>query len=176
MRSGGGGHYHTAPLSQGGGIVKNLGCHALDLAMWLTGADIFEIRNNQLTMDDGADLACHATIELPLASGGSCAFEFSASWLDNQQNTMEFVFDHVRLRCAVSPSDHIDLMSDNGSPLTTISATGQGAVSSTQAFYLEWMDVIAAGEKKIAQPISAVSSRPSAAVMSALLSEDKWSS
>src|SRR5207244_594476 len=50
-RTGSGGAYQDEPVARGGGIVKNLGCHSLDLAFWLTGAEGFLLTDRHVEWD-----------------------------------------------------------------------------------------------------------------------------
>jgi predicted dehydrogenase len=170
-RSGGGGEYVAAPWSAGGGVVKNLGCHALDVALWLTGATEFTLTDNDLQIDGGADFVCRAKAVLKTAQGGDCALIFAVSWIDRMDNMISFSFDHVRLTCPVSPASAIEVSSPSGAFIGHLDATNMGATSSAQAFFLEWQDVIAAGLAKTAQPLSASATRPVARFMDLLLAK-----
>jgi predicted dehydrogenase len=170
-RTGGGGDYQTMPWSEGGGIIKNLGCHSLDLALWLTGALEFTIKDRRLQIDSGCDLACHAEAVLKTAEGEACALEFDASWVDRMANTMIFTFDHVSLICPISPAEKIAVYTHDGALLSTLDASTSGAVTSAQAFFLEWHDILDAAAAKRPQPLSASATRPVADFMDQVLAQ-----
>jgi predicted dehydrogenase len=170
-RTGGGGDYQTLPCSKGGGIVKNLGCHGLDLALWLAEAEDFAIVDKDLEVDDGADLTCRAQIVLKAADGRECGLDFAASWLGRMDNHVSFRFDAVQLICSVGPADHIVVQSPGGQMIGKLNANGMGAVTSAQAFYLQWQAVMDAAAAQVPQPLSARVTRPVAALMDSLLAD-----
>jgi predicted dehydrogenase len=171
-RTGGGGDYQTLPWSAGGGIVKNLGCHALDLAFWLTGARDFRLLDKELQVDGGADFDCRATAILTASSGQEIRLDFGVSWLDRMENSMTFAFETMSLVCGFSPADHVLLHAPDGNLIGRLDATKMGATTSAQAFFLEWQDVMTTATARTHQPLSAASTRPVAHFMAALLDEE----
>lgn len=158
-RTGGGGEYQALPITQGGGIVKNLGCHALDLARWLADASGFAVQDRQLEIDAGADVACRAKLTLQRRNGENCLLDFAVSWLERMGNTVVLTFDNTLVVCPVSPAASLEIRSANGDTIGSMDATGLGAATSAQAFYLEWQDFIHAASNRKAQPLSAAATR-----------------
>jgi hypothetical protein len=60
----------------------------------------------------------------------------------------------------------------DGQPVGRLDASSHGAVTSNQAFFLEWRDMIAAAAARTAQPMSAAATRPVSALMDALLAAE----
>jgi predicted dehydrogenase len=168
-RTGGGGDYQAAPISAGGGIVKNLGCHALDLALWLSNAESADVEDNALEIDDASDVVCRAKLRLHSAAGGDCALDFAVSWLARMDNAITLVFDDVSLVCPVSPSASIEVRSAKGDAIGRLDATDMGATTSAQAFFLEWRDFLDAVQGHVPQPMSARATRPVSQVMDQIL-------
>ncbi len=170
-RTDGGGDYKSVPVSAGGGIVKNLGCHSLDLILWLTAAADFEIAQRDVAWDGETDQACHAHLVLKDSeSQPICDVEWSLSWLERMLNHVDFEFAKVTLRCPNAPGPTVELISPAGRPIGVISVEGPDrATTSTQAFYLQWRGMISAVQHHAEQPISARSTALCARLMDGLL-------
>ncbi|MER8479331.1 Gfo/Idh/MocA family oxidoreductase [Mesorhizobium sp. M1163] len=145
-RSGPSGGYQDESVARGGGIVKNLGCHSLDLALWLTGATEYLVIDREVTWDGDTDRRATCTVQLTRSGPSSeldCQLVWTVSWLDHQPNTMEFEFDNAILCCNVKPDSKISLKSASlSTPIELETINTGGAVTATQAFYLEWMDFL----------------------------------
>jgi predicted dehydrogenase len=170
-RTDGGGDYKSQPVSRGGGVVKNLGCHSLDQALWLAGAKDFEIERREVAWDGETDQACRARITLKDATNGPlCELDWSISWIERVANHVEFDFADATLRCPVSPDGAVELLSPGGQLIGPISAEGPGrATTTTQAFFLQWRGMISSVQSRSEQPISARSTALCARLMDALL-------
>ena len=172
-RTDGAGQYQSLPVGSGGGIVKNLGCHALDLVLWLTSATGFRIRRREVAWDDETDQRCVATIDLDGFSGRPIEFEFALSWIDRMENRIEFRFDGGILSCPIAPTTEIELLNPSGKPIATLSARGAArATTPRQAYFLEWRAMLDAVAARSPQPISAGATLLCAELMDALLARD----
>lgn len=169
-RTGGAGDYLMAPTKLGGGIVKNLGCHSIDLALWLSGATGHEIHDLELNEAGDTDFACstRATLTTP---AGDVDLDWRLSWLQEMENTFTLRFDAARLRCGMGPGGDVEVLSTSGELLGRLTAT-DGARTSAQAFFLEWRDFLAAAVDRREQPISAKNTLYTAAFMAALTGEE----
>jgi predicted dehydrogenase len=172
-RTGMGGTYQDEGVARGGGIIKNLGCHSLDLAFWMTGANKFSVKDRRIEWDGDTDRRGAATIRLIGVAGvpaQECELVWTVSWLEAVPNTIDLQFERAVLRCPVAPSDGLDLINHNGQVLGKIDATASGgAVTSMQACYREWEDVIRSAKDQRASNLSAVSCEPAARLMDELL-------
>lgn len=172
-RTEGAGHYQSLPVRAGGGIVKNLGCHALDLSLWLTSATRFRIRDRRVAWDDETDQRCDATIELTDVAGHRVDLEFSLSWIDRMENRIEFRFENGTLACPIAPAAEIELWSGAGKRIASLSVQGpERATTPRQAYYLEWRAFLDAVANRSSQPISASSNLLCAELIDALLARD----
>lgn len=172
-RTDGAGQYQSVPVRDGGGIVKNLGCHALDLALWLTNARGFAIRSNEIEWDDETDQRCRAMIALDCGDAGSVDLEFALSWIDRMENRMDFRFDGGALSCPIAPAREIALLSPSGEALASLSVQGPDrATTPRQACYLEWRAMLDAVLARSPQPVSAVSNLLCAELIDALLARE----
>lgn len=169
-KTGGAGQYQSLPVARGGGLVKNLGCHSLDLAIWLTGATGFEIANRSIAWDGETDQACQAKIVLTRPGGAPVDLHVAYSWIDNMVNAIRFEFANAVLVAPVSPSTSVDLQDLNGKSIAKLATSVQnGGETTIQAFYLEWQATIDAFVARSPQPISAASTLLCAELMDALL-------
>lgn len=172
-RAGDSGQYQDASVADGGGIIKNLGCHSLDLALWLTRATGAALVERNVEWDGDTDRAATAMVRLtglPGKSGAACDLDWGVSWLGPQRNSVELQFEAVTVSAPVSPAATLELSTHDGRKLGTLGpgATG-GAATSLQAFYLEWQDVLAAVREKRLAELSAQSCLATARLMDELL-------
>jgi len=172
-RTGGSGAYQDLPVTQGGGIVKNLGCHSIDLAFWLTGASSAIVKNRSIQWDGDTDRGCQADIKLLNLngiSGSECGLLWDVSWLESRSNMIELQFENAFLRCPASPASTVQLRDGKGQELAALDAThSASAVTTNQACYLEWLDVISAVKSRTEQPASVRSTLATAVLIDALL-------
>jgi len=136
----------------GGGILLELGCHALDIAMHLTGATRYRIVRQTLFFDGSPDRVAEG--EVLLFRGDSdpqdpLPLEFQFSWLDDLDCGMEIHFASARLLVGHRAGSVVRMTghparSNGGDPYDGIGLEprGAGAVTINQAFYLEWRDFL----------------------------------
>jgi predicted dehydrogenase len=168
-----GGPYQDVAVAQGGGIAKNIGCHSLDLAFWLTGATGFDIIDRSIEWDGQTDRRCAADMwlrDVGGVAGADCRMEWAVSWLDHQDNTVELQFEHARFRCPIGPSCYVEVASSRGDWKAPIEiAAGHGATTFSQAFYLEWLEVLRGVSSQTENAMSGRSAILTAELIDALL-------
>ena len=164
-RAGDMGPYQDESVANGGGIVKNLGCHSLDLALWLTGAATPEITSRRIEWDGDTDRRASARIML-----GDVPLDWTVSWLDEQPNTLEIDFGRLTLSIPTQPSRTVSIRAPDGGAAGEIDcgATG-GAFTAAQAFHLQWKAMIAGVEARRESEVSANTSLATAVLMDQLL-------
>jgi len=166
--------YVDDSAARGGGVVKNLGCHSLDLALWITGAKGHELVERRVEWDDG-ETDRHAAARLRLTRldgepGASCTLDWTVSWLEPQANLVELRFETAQLRCPITPADAIEILDKHGRRIGEIpAAEAGGAVTVAQAFYLEWEDFLQGVRNKRESSVSAASCLAVAEIMDELL-------
>jgi predicted dehydrogenase len=137
----------------GGGILLELGCHALDVAMYLTGATRYRIVRQSFLFDGSPDRVAEGEVLLLDDSGEDHApipLEYHFSWLDDMDCATEFHFPAARLLVGVKPESVVRLTGpaasedrgDLGDPEFRLEPTGLGASTINQAFFLEWRDFL----------------------------------
>jgi len=168
----------------GGGILLELGCHALDLAMHLTGATRHRILRQSFVFDGPPDRVAEGEVLLLSDDGDESAsipLEFHFSWLEDLDCVTEFHFPSARLLVGNRPNSAIrlagggdeELRSGLGDAEFSLTPGGRGATTSNQAFYLEWRDFLdgLAGDRPSA--FSAASALPVTALIEDLYREGR---
>jgi predicted dehydrogenase len=166
-RAGDHGAYQDLPVSNGGGITLNLGCHSLDLAQWIVGATDFAIVDRSLVWDVETDRRARAIIDLSGPSG-QVRLDWTVSWLDEQPNRMRFLFERATLEAPVVASRQLDVETPDRRRLGSFIAPG-GAETVEQAFCLEWQEALAGWRGRQASLHAAGTSLLTARLMDALL-------
>jgi predicted dehydrogenase len=142
----------------GAGILLELGCHGMDLAMYLTGATRYRIVSQRFLFDGSPDRTAEGEVLLFNDHDDDDAglpLEFRFSWIDDMEGALEFHFPSARLLVGIKPEMAIRLTGpacEDGARLPEaafrLEPGGLGAVTTNQAFYLEWrafLDGLAAG-------------------------------
>ncbi len=169
-RTDGAGQYQSLSVGAGGGITKNLGCHSLDVALWVSDAVAFSIREKSVEWDEQTDQRCRALVDIEVRSGQRVELRFETSWIDRLSNEIEFRFDDGSVVCPVSPTDEVMLRSPAGDPIAPIRVSGADrATTARQAYYLEWRAMLDAVARRTPQSVSAASTLLCAELIDALL-------
>lgn len=129
----------------GGGVLRDLGCHGLDAILWVTGAAQFQVQSATIEWDSETDRQVVSEFILPESDylAAECHVQFSVSWLSDQSNRMILEFDHASVRVGIRPDEKLEVASlPQKYGWTGLSVDIMGARSSYQAFYLEWQDMV----------------------------------
>lgn len=132
--------YADLPVSDGGGLTLNLGCHALDLATFLTQASSVQITERKIVWDGASDRALNASIILSTAHA-PIRFELSLSDLSPQPNVTRYLFERAEMTAPVGPDSELYLSRRDGGGRTSIGVR-DGAFDSFQAAHAEWRDLL----------------------------------
>lgn len=158
MRTGGSGGYQNLPSREGGGLTRNLGCHGLDLALVLTEATGFSIINRKVEWDGETDRQASAHIELNSDVGvsGNVELHWTASWLQDLENHVVLCFENGMARFGISPNSDVKVFTTEGKLVFSIGCgPSDGAITSSQAFHLQWRDMIESYRKQREASVSA---------------------
>lgn len=166
--------YQDLSVKEGGGILINLGCHALDLAFYISGARKFTVNENKVEFDGDTDRKAQGNItlsDLPHPVGEKCQFNFCVSWLDSQSNTIELEFDNIILVGPISPGGSIEIRGSNQDyPSACLQdLKNNGAKTINQAFYLEWREFLTGLEESRPSIMSSAESLVTAELVDKLL-------
>ncbi len=172
-KTGGGGTYQDEGVAEGGGITKNLGCHAIDAVLWTTGATNFRIESRSMEWDGATDRQCDASLTLQGINGVAgydCRLRLTFSWLAAQPNTMTMRFANATLTAPVAPASRLDLLAPDAHQIGVLEAPPHlGASTSNQAYGLVWQHAHAGFRNQTESDLSARSCQPTADLMDALL-------
>jgi len=153
----------------GGGILMDLGCHTLDLAVFITQASKYEILNCQMVFDGEIDRKVDARIRL-FRDGLCFDLEYRISWLDRQVNVIELEFPHINVSVGTRPGSSIELRGMNARQgQCRLEPFSQGARTIFQAFFLEWSMFLQGIEENKPSLMSAVG-----ALLTTVLMEDLY--
>ena len=124
------------------GVLMDLGSHSLDLALYISGAESFDIKSCSKEMDGNVDRKVSAKIQLALGSHAASRpveFDYCVSWLDKQANRICLRFERAVVWSELSVTGAVTL-GDPEIPGHSIAMTSHlpGATTYNQAFYLEW--------------------------------------
>jgi predicted dehydrogenase len=145
--------------SSSGGILSELGCHSLDVALHVTGARGYEVRSCQFAMDGAVDRKVTASIRLTdsrhLPQEG-VALDYCVSWLDRQENRIVLEFEHSSVWAEVGPGADVRMgtIEQASGAITLVPAT-RGAMTTNQAFFLQWAAFLEGFSSKAESEVSA---------------------
>jgi predicted dehydrogenase len=141
--------YFDDPAAGGGGILLELGCHALDLVANLFDATGHRVLRQAMVRDGHVDRRAEGELLLERTGAGPLPLEYVFSWLDPQDNCVEIQFESATLKLSVRPEGVVTLQPRRRGPPLVLQAETGGAVTSNQAFALEWrwfLDGLVTGE------------------------------
>lgn len=123
----------------GGGVLMDLGCHSLDLAIYISGASEVAIAEQRFVFDEEVDREVEARMVLRTPNG-ECALDYFVTWLSPADNVIQLRFDNCVASLSCRPSEHIEIHGlHGGRQAALLAARHPGASTVYQAFYLEWM-------------------------------------
>jgi predicted dehydrogenase len=164
-------HYDDVRAA-GGGVLLSLGCHTIDLVLYLTLADSFQVHNRHIDWDDTLDRRVEAGIHLHGVGGhpeAMCEVEYCVSWLDDQENTIELEFPNVTLSAGLTPDATVTIRphGPESEPVEEFQP-GRGATTTYQAFFLEWDHFLRGVDKGEASLVAASTAQNTAALIDAV--------
>ena len=121
-----------------GGVLLELGCHTIDLALYVTGATDFEVISCNLVMDGHIDRRAQALVRLT-KGGHRFDLHYCVSWLDHQPNSIEMQYEHATVSVGVKPGSPVHLAeAGRAKPQAGLLALRKGANTAHQAVLAEW--------------------------------------
>jgi len=168
--------YLDDPRLSGGGVLSDMRCHDADLALYLAGAEAFEVESCNLVLDGCIDRKASARIRLkgsPALAREGAGLDLCVSWLDRQENVVELQFERTSLWAELDPGAPV-LLGDPARPFEAVSiapAAPAGALTSYQAFHLEWQAFLSGLEAGRASEVSAGSAVLTTALVEQLYKE-----
>lgn len=165
--------YQDLSTAEGGGALINLGCHLIDLGFFILSATDYKLKSYELEFDGLTDRKATGVVDIitDTEAFGLCEFEFCVSWLDYQSNSVELEFEKIKLVASFSVSDQIKIISlDTGISNAFIRpVNGMGAITSNQAFYLQWEEFLNGIDNQSESMIAASTTQLTARLMDEIL-------
>jgi len=154
--------------TSGGGVLMDLGCHSLDVAMYVTDATEAIPVNQRFVFDGGVDREINARLTLRTAHG-TCDLDYLVTWLRPAKNTIELRFENCTVELSCRPSQNIEIHGvQNGRDLASLAMKRAGAATMYQAFYLEWTAFLDGVRSRQASKFNARSCLPTIRTVEAL--------
>ena len=133
--------FYDQPGSSGG-VLMDLGCHSLDLAIYIADASEARVVRENFVFDGEVDREMEAQMQLT-APGDAYDLDYFVTWLRPAANVIRLQFENCVATLSCRPAEHIEIcgLRDDRRP-ALLSAANYGATTVYQAFYLEWMDFL----------------------------------
>ncbi len=150
-----------------GGVLMDLGCHALDLALQISGAKSTTLIDEHFIFDGDVDREVSAHMLLHTDSA-ACEMHYTVTWLRAMENNIQLHFDHCTASLSCRPSEHIVIRDSSGAQSSELLLAKDGARTVYQAFYLEWMSFLNGVRKREPSEFSAASALNTVAAVETL--------
>lgn len=131
---------------RGGGVLRDVGCHGIDVIGFITDARDHAVHDCRIEWDDETDRHVNARFSLAGMTGQeACRVDYTVSWLMDQTNTIELHFDRAAVRTGIKPDAKLSIAScSDFSDAIAMELDEPGARTSYQAFFLQWQSVLGA--------------------------------
>jgi predicted dehydrogenase len=154
----------------GGGVLMDLGCHSLDLAIYISGASEATPVEQRFVFDNGIDREVEARLSLRTAQS-SVALDYFVTWLRPAKNSIVLRFENCTATLSCRPSAHMEIngrRNDRIASTPLLTMKGSGAITVYQAFYLEWMAFLNGVRNRQLSQFNALSCLPTIRAVDAL--------
>jgi len=131
--------FYDDAVSGGGGVLMDLGCHSLDMAMYISNATEAIPTERRFIYDGGVDREVQARLVLRSAKV-SCDLDYLVTWLRPAKNAIELRFENCTVVLPCRPAQELEIRGTQNARASPFLIMKQaGAATVYQAFYMEWM-------------------------------------
>lgn len=160
--------FYDDATSGGGGVLMDLGCHSLDLAIYISNASEAIPVEQHFIFDGGVDREIDAHLNLS-TSQGPCELDFLVTWLRPAKNMIELCFDNCAVELSCQPTQDLIIgRAGNGRDVASLRMKHAGAATINQAFYLEWIAFLGGVRSRQPSKFNALSCLPTIRAVDAL--------
>lgn len=146
----------------GGGILMDLGCHSIDLALTLSNASCAALLEIDSVLDGKIDREIDLKTRME-SDLGSIDLDLSLSWLSDRDGSFRLQFENGQAVLGTQPSSPLILESAGGDRLGELArseGSPVGAVTIHQACYLVWRSFLDGLEGKAEPELTLASAAP----------------
>ena len=138
--------YYSDPKLAGGGLLLEIGVHAIDVMLYCTGAQPSGSLCGRMEVDHGFDIHTEGRLNLRLQSGAEIPLQFEVSLMKETSGVLEFVFPNHTVDLALFADAGLRLRSRRGEAFE-IKPTGGAPIGYPllAAYWLEFLGGVATG-------------------------------
>lgn len=133
-----GSRYGGNPLLGGGGILMEIGCHGIDLALFVVSARDLQLRAGRMIAEDGYDLHTDGSFSVDCHDGGTVEFRVVASNLKPTANNLVLEFEQATATFSVFSWRGLRIETRSGSSFTLEPTYPLQPLSPNQNLYSHW--------------------------------------
>jgi predicted dehydrogenase len=139
-----GSRYAGNPLLGGGGILMEVGCHGIDLALFVLNAEGLSLLEGAMITEDGLDLHTRGLFEVNCAELGPILLQIVASSLKFTANSFILEFENASVAFSIFAWEGFAVTSSNGARFTLHTTREPLPLTGLQTFHSHWSHFIRA--------------------------------
>jgi len=137
-----GSRYAGNPLLGGGGILMEVACHGIDLALFVLNAEDLSLIEGSMTMEDGLDLHTRGVFQVKCAGLGLVSLQIVASSLQFTENKFRLEFEHASVTFSMFAWDGFSVAARTGARFSLNPIDEPFPLTALQIFHAHWRQFI----------------------------------
>jgi predicted dehydrogenase len=133
-----GSRYGANPMLGGGGILMEIGCHGIDLALFLLEATDLHLKHGTMIVEDGYDLHTDGKFGIDCAKLGKVNFQIVASALQFTANSFVLEFENAKAAFSLFTWKGLHIETRSGSQFTLDPVEPLQPLTVNQNFHCHW--------------------------------------